>query len=252
MLLALAACVGAGCGGTDGAQTTQPATTSATGTSPATAPARRRATRRTTRRRRTAQTAAATTATALLSQLKVAPESSPASYNRDDFPHWIEQDGCSTRQDILIAERRKGEADGCTVTGGKWFSPYDGETITSASRIDIDHFVPLQQAYVSGARTWNRTTRTRYANDLGYAGSLIAVSASSNRSKGASDPAEWMPPRTAFRCRYAGTWIAVKYRWRLKVDKGERDTLRDWIGRCGSRTNVRRSTRARVEHVGAG
>ncbi len=241
-----------GCGDAADTQSTQPAPTGATASSPATASAHRRAERRKhkSRRRGPAHAATASTATTLLSQLKVAPESSPASYNRDDFPHWIEQDGCTTRQDILIAERLKGKAAGCMVSDGKWFSPYDGETIKSATRLDIDHFVPLEQAYVSGARKWNLATRTRYANDLGYAGSLIAVSASSNRSKGASDPAEWLPPRTSFRCKYVGTWIAVKYRWRLTVDRGERDVLREWMRRCGPRANVRRPTRARVERGG--
>lgn len=250
MLLAIVAIALGGCGGGEDAQTSRPGPTGVTGTSPATASIERRAKRRTARKRRTAQVAGAFTAVALLKQIDIAPESSSAAYDRDDFPHWIEQDGCSTRQEILIAERRKGTASGCKVAGGQWFSPYDGETFTSASRLDIDHFVPLEQAYVSGALKWNRATRTRFANDLGYAGSLIAVSASSNRSKGASDPAEWLPPRTAYRCRYVGTWIAVKYRWRLTTDKGERGVLREWIRRCGSRANVRRPTRARVERVG--
>ncbi|MDO8630076.1 MAG: HNH endonuclease family protein, partial [Phycisphaerales bacterium] len=134
----------------------------------------------------------------------------------------------------------------------KWFSAYDGESFTDARRMDIDHFVPLQQAFVSGARKWNLATRTDYANDLAYIGSLIAVSAASNRSKGAQDPADWMPPRAAFRCRYVGTWIAVKYRWRLTADRAERHVLRQEVKQCGSGANVPKPRRAEIKLSGNG
>lgn len=183
----------------------------------------------------------------LLKSIKVAPESSAATYSRAAFKHWVEQHGCNTRQDVLIQERRKGATTDCKIKSGKWFSAYDGETFTDASRLDIDHFVPLAQAYVSGAGRWSFATRTDFANDLGYLGSLIAVSAASNRSKGAQDPSDWMPPRIAFRCRYVGTWIAVKYRWRLTADKAEFNALRSWTKRCGSSANVRKPKRARIK-----
>jgi hypothetical protein len=61
--------------------------------------------------------------------------------------------------------------------------------------------------------------------------SLIAVSASSNRSKGASDPSEWMPPTTSFKCEYVYSWIQVKLRWQLSVDPAEASALKNnWAG----------------------
>lgn len=93
------------------------------------------------------------------------------------------------------------------------------------STFDIDHLVPLAEAWGSGANAWSAEQRTAFANDLGFRPSLIAVSASSNRSKGDRDPAEWMPPAANEHCRYLRTWVAVKTRWRLAIDVAEKRAL---------------------------
>lgn len=36
----------------------------------------------------------------------------------------------------------------CAATSGTWKSPYDGATWTQASDIDIDHMVPLKNAWI--------------------------------------------------------------------------------------------------------
>ncbi len=91
--------------------------------------------------------------------------------------------------------------------------------------------VPLAEAWASGARRWPEVRRDEFANDL-WAYSLIAVSASSNRSKSDQDPAEWMPEKQGFACRYIARWIAVKFRWRLSVDQPERAFLADALSGC--------------------
>ncbi|GGT01368.1 hypothetical protein GCM10010270_86390 [Streptomyces violaceus] len=66
----------------------------------------------------------------------------------------------------------------------------------SASGLDIDHMVPLAEAWDSGASAWTAQRRERYANDPGQEASLVAVTARSNRSKADQDPAQWLsPPR---------------------------------------------------------
>lgn len=171
----------------------------------------------------------------LLSTLRVAPESS-AGYDRELFPHWdYLGNDCDVRDAVLIAEARRAPVTGdtCPVGVGVWFSAFDGVTVREPSALDVDHLVPLAEAWGSGARTWSTAVRERYANDLGYAKSLIAVTASSNRSKGDQDPAEWLPPRTAYRCTYVASWIGVKYRWRLSVDSREAAALRVLATACG-------------------
>jgi hypothetical protein len=98
--------------------------------------------------------------------------------------------------------------------------------------LDIDHMVPLAESWDSGASTWSASERQAYANELGDARSLIAVFASSNRSKGDQDPAEWMPPAQDYRCTYATTWVAVKTRWGLSVDPAESEALEGILAGC--------------------
>ncbi len=82
----------------------------------------------------------------------------------------------------------------CYPTSGRWYSPYDGATWTAASDLDIDHMVPLAEAWASGAWAWTTSRRQTYANDLGGP-ELWAVTDNVNQSKSDKDPAEWQPPR---------------------------------------------------------
>jgi hypothetical protein len=157
-------------------------------------------------------------------------------YDRDLFRHWIDvdRDGCDTRREVLIVESTTvvQVGSGCSITGGTWFSAYDGVTTTDASSFDIDHMIPLKEAWDSGAHAWSADRRQAFANDLDLAESLIAVSASSNRSKSDRDPAEWMPTRTAFHCTYVTSWITVKKAWDLSVDPAEYQKLEQVLATC--------------------
>ncbi|MFQ6147462.1 DUF1524 domain-containing protein [Streptomyces seoulensis] len=126
--------------------------------------------------------------------LPVATESREG-YVRTKFKHWVDadRDGCNTRAEVLIEEAVTAPAvgAGCRLTGGSWRSYYDDATLTDASGLDIDHMVPLAEAWDSGASAWSAERRQAYANDLDAARSLVAVSARSNRSKRASDLGSW-------------------------------------------------------------
>lgn len=167
----------------------------------------------------------------VLNSLPVSPERGEG-YDRDLFRHWsdLDRDGCDTREEVLAAERAAGILRGCRVVDGTWVSRYDGQSTGESRSFDIDHMVPLKEAWDSGAYRWDARTREAFANDLGYPGSLIAVTAGSNRSKSDRDPTEWLPARDV--CWYAKTWIAVKYRWRLAVDATEKSTLTRIVRRC--------------------
>lgn len=91
------------------------------------------------------------TAQSELNSLTVKAEGSMSGYTRDLFPHWISQGGgCDTRQVVLKRDADSYSGD-CPVTSGKWYSYYDGVTLTSPSDLDIDHVVPLAEAWRSGA-----------------------------------------------------------------------------------------------------
>lgn len=180
-------------------------------------------------------TSCADVAVSPLVGLRVEPER-VGGYDRSLFRHWIDADrnGCDTRREVLIAESltpvRVGAS--CSITGGTWFSAYDGVTTTDASTFDIDHLVPLKEAWESGAHAWTNDRRQAFANDLALPESLIAVSASSNRSKGDRDPAEWMPPRREYHCTYVTSWITVKKAWNLSVDRAEYQKLEQVLTNC--------------------
>lgn len=170
-----------------------------------------------------------------LTELRVEPETTDG-YDRTLFKHWIDadRDGCDTRREVLIAESTTPVTvgAGCSIIGGTWFSVYDGVTTTDASTFDIDHMVPLKEAWDSGAHSWDATTRQAFANDLSLDVSLVAVSASSNRSKSDRDPADWLPAKLDYRCSYVDAWIAVKLRWNLSVDRAEHDALAAVLADC--------------------
>ncbi len=172
----------------------------------------------------------------LIRELPVAGEQR-SGYTRSAFTHWVDADGdgCDTRDEVLLQEARRKPSIGssCALSGGRWVSYYDGTWTADPSTFDIDHLVPLAEAWDSGAGRWSDDTRRRFANDLGDRRSLVAVSASSNRSKSDRDPAEWLPPRN--QCRYVRDYAAVKTRWRLAVDAQEKQAL---LGRAAGCRNV--------------
>ncbi|MGA6160399.1 HNH endonuclease family protein [Stenotrophomonas sp. NPDC087984] len=132
-------------------------------------------------------------------------------------------DGCTTRQEVLLAEAVEPPtvSDRCTITGGVWHSYYDATDTTNARGLDIDHLVPLAEEWDSGASRWSAQDRQHYANDLGDARSLAAVSARGNRSKADQDPREWLPSDPGALCRYVEEWTVVKSRWGLSADPAE-------------------------------
>ena len=108
------------------------------------------------------------TAKSLLSNLTVAPQGPQDGYDRDLFPHWITVEGdCDTRETVLNRDGTDLDiGSDCYPESGSWTSPYDGDTWTEASDIDIDHVVPLSNAWKSGAADWTTDEREVFANDL--------------------------------------------------------------------------------------
>jgi hypothetical protein len=185
----------------------------------------------------TTKPASAGDSTAVLTGLRIAPEGARAGYDRNLFNHWVDEDGdsCDTREEVLIAESRsRAQVDpyGCKVVAGDWFSAYDGLTFSDPSELDIDHVVALAEAWDSGASGWDASRRRAFANDLGHPEALLAVSASSNRSKSDLDPGQWKPTRDAAWCQYARDWVTVKKAWDLSADQNEVDDLKVMLRTC--------------------
>ncbi|MGY0023687.1 HNH endonuclease family protein [Streptomyces sp. cg35] len=175
----------------------------------------------------------AATARTYLSELTVKTEGSSDGYSRDKFPHWITQSGsCDTRETVLKRDGTNVQTGSdCSASSGSWYSAYDGATWTASGDVDIDHVVPLSEAWKSGASSWTTAQRQALANDLTRP-QLIAVTDNVNQSKGDKDPAEWMPPRTAYACTYLRMYVQVKHYYDLSVDSAEKSAIQSKLSGC--------------------
>jgi hypothetical protein len=175
----------------------------------------------------------ATAAQTQLNELRIAADGSMTGYARDKFPTWINIEGnCDTREEVL---KRDGVSiavgTNCQPTAGHWVSPYNGATITVSSKVQIDHIVPLGDAWRTGASSWTTAQRQAFANDLTDP-QLLAVDASDNESKGDRSPDQWMPPSEAFWCTYAKMYTHIKFVFGLTATSAERSALSSMLGTC--------------------
>ena len=180
-----------------------------------------------------------------LSELRVRPAGSMTGYSREQFPHWSDArefgwklesgtpdpDSCDARDAALIRDGKNERVEAyCDVLSGSWFDPYGGGTYTDPADIDIDHIVPLANAWRSGASSWDTTRRESFAN---VPRDLLSVDDGLNQSKGDKGPEAWKPPRKSYWCAYSKKWIGVKHYWDLSVTSDEKAALKQMLGRCG-------------------
>ncbi|MBX3315119.1 MAG: HNH endonuclease [Actinobacteria bacterium] len=176
-------------------------------------------------------------ATALVDRLVMADPSAPEEYRRAAFGSGWDYDpttGCNTRELVLAEESGPGLVvdDRCRPVAGSWTSIYDGMVTSDAADLEIDHVVPLAEAWRTGAATWTAERREAFANDLDDPGTLVAVSSRSNRSKQDSTPAGWLPDSVEGRCWFVEDWVRVKYRWGLTVAPDEKVAITQVLAGC--------------------
>lgn len=149
-------------------------------------------------------------------------------YNRaKHFGSWLRNyDGrCVNTRGLVLERDSLGfvsySTDGCSVRTGHWQDPYAGRSYTDASDIQIDHFVPLKNAYISGASDWTAKKRCLYANFMGNEFHLLSVLGQENMRKSDQSPVGYMPPNQAYRCQYLSQWLKVKMIWALQLSSIE-------------------------------
>lgn len=181
---------------------------------------------------------------------RTARDADASTYDRDAFGEaWadIDGNGCNQRDDVLLRDAVAGSTTtqrqgGCDhdVLAGTWLDPYTGDTfslddlkdLSQAQAVQIDHVVPLAEAWRSGASRWSDDRREAFANHLA---GLAAAYGPTNASKSDGDPAAWRPGKER-QCGYALLWIAVKAAWELSVDDSEATALTQMLARCPAST----------------
>ncbi|MDI5962401.1 HNH endonuclease family protein [Streptomyces sp. SL13] len=192
---------------------------------------------------------AAGSAAAVLAKLAVKPDGSMSTYNRlKNFgAAWTDAQNatgghnhCDTRDDILdrdlTAVKRSGK---CTVISGSLKDPYTGRTIkfkrgrATSSAVQIDHLVPLGNAWVTGASKLPLAERKELANDPL---NLLAADGPANMGKSDDDASEWLPAQKSFDCEYVKRQIAVKSKYHLWVTAKEKAAMQAVLDHCGNQT----------------
>jgi 5-methylcytosine-specific restriction endonuclease McrA len=136
------------------------------------------------------------------------------------------------RDAALIRDNKGVQNDGeCSITAGTWLDPYTGKTLTDSSEVDIDHVVPLANAWRSGASSaaWSTADREEYANDPEV---LLCADDAANQIKGDKGPEAWKPPNHAYWCEYARRCIWIKSDWDLSVNPNEKTALSEMPATC--------------------
>ena len=187
----------------------------------------------------TSQTYTSSETTATLQDLEVASPGSMSGYSREEFRHWSKasdfgwdppQASCDAREAALVRDGENVEVgSGCKVSSGSWFDPYTEQTFTDPQDLDIDHVVPLANAWRSGASSWDDEQRERYANDPDV---LLSVEDNANQEKGDKGPEAWKPPNEGEWCEYAQLWISIKSKYELSVNEQEKEELEQMLGTC--------------------
>jgi hypothetical protein len=145
------------------------------------------------------------------------------------FGTWVkpEEGKCyNTRAVVLIRDDESnhvtfGGKSNCSVVSGKWNDEYTGTIATQASVLQIDHFIPLKNAFDAGAWKWTYAERCTFANYIKDPGHLKAVSGHENESKGDLGPEGYLPPDEADRCDYVQNWLRIKASWNLEISHAE-------------------------------
>jgi hypothetical protein len=145
----------------------------------------------------------------------------------------VDGDGCDQRSQVLARDlvnvtRKPGR---CAVTAGTLTDPYTGETITSVSKIQIDHVVPLAEMWRSGASKWTTDQRAQAANNLV---NLVAVKGTVNQQKGDKTPDAWLPPNAGYHCTYSKIYVTIKLTYGLTVTAPERAALAAALNTCAA------------------
>lgn len=153
-------------------------------------------------------------------ELLYAPERSMKGYTREKFGPGLhvkyKGESETPRDAALMHYGANVKRVGIAIVSGTWQCPYTGKIMTHPRELQIDHVVPLSEAWRSGADLWTQAQREKFARDPA---NLIPVAKEVNQAKSGYDIAQWLPEYN--REAYIITWLNVKAAYGLTLDHAE-------------------------------
>ena len=145
--------------------------------------------------------------------------------------------------DGLTGKFYKTDTGACAIGKGAsgWGNAYKADDKLSLDDIDVDHVVPLKEAWDSGADKWNDNERAVFANDPHV---LRITSKTLNRSKSDKGIADWPPleaysytrnnyPMSGFlMCDYLTAYAEIKINYKLSFSTDEIDRIEEVKDKC--------------------
>ena len=143
-----------------------------------------------------------------LNKLSVAAE--VGGYDRSAFRYYQ-----STRTKVLQDEHM-----------GGWLDIYTNKVFQFSSDVEIDHVVPMSEAWASGGKYWTASKLKDFGNNTRDSIHLAAVEKKINREKSGWEPHQWMP--YVDQCEYLTNWVQIKTNYDLSVDTKEKSYITNY------------------------
>ena len=151
------------------------------------------------------------------------------------IPRWS-KNRCKTRGDALKRDlsQQVFKYGKCAPHTGVLHDVYSGRTITfrsgmNPSAIEIDHIVPLSNAFAHGAQRWSQQKRIDFANDPLV---LQSVARDENQRKSDGGAADFMPSNPRAACGYIAAQTAVLTTYQLTVTGRDKAAMLSTLTKC--------------------
>lgn len=143
----------------------------------------------------------------------------------------VENLNCTVPEAALVRDGQGvgADEDSCDVSGGRWFDPLSGETVT-LDEVEPQEFLPTERVWASGGSMWTEYQFSIYTTSPE---SVMTISKESYKERGQRGPDQWRPDDKGLWCGYALRWVSEKNTFGLSMEsQAEADALTEMLDTC--------------------